>query len=293
MNRAIQTLSRREMLKNATCGFGAIALAGLCGQTASARRQSPSLNPKYSRIAPRAKRVIFIFMQGGPSHVDSFDLKPELIQSDGKDFDFVGVRQGTFGKASKRKLMKPLWSFKRHGECGQPVSTLFPEIAKHVDDLCFIHSMHTNGVAHGPSTLFLHTGATNLVRPSMGSWITYGLGTENQNLPGFITINPADSKGGPRNYSNAFLPAIYQGTCVGRAGVPATKANFPNITNKQMAQPEQKKQFDFIQGLNHAQIKKTPTDDKLEATIKAYELAWRMQMNAPGLMDLSGESEAT
>ncbi|MEM7396684.1 MAG: DUF1501 domain-containing protein, partial [Verrucomicrobiota bacterium] len=244
-------------------------------------------------ITPRAKRVIFIFMQGGPSQVDSFDYKPELMKSDGKDIDFVGVRHNSFGKKSKRKLMKPLWEFERHGQCGQYVSTLFPEIAKHVDDLCMIHSMHTEGVAHGPSTLFLHTGATNLVRPSIGSWISYGLGTENQNLPGFITVSPADSKGGPRNYSNAFLPSIYQGTSVGRAGVSMTKANFPNITNTLKAPSEQRKQFEFMQKLNQAQFKKAGDDDRLEATIKAHELAWRMQMNAPGLMDISGESEAT
>ena len=188
----LQRLTRREMLKTATCGFGGLALAGMhYGKAAS----SNSLVTKASLFPQRAKRVIFIFMAGGPSHVDTFDYKPELFAKDGKKIDFVGVRTNTFGKASKRTLMKPLWEFNRYGECGQHVSSLFPNIAKHVDDLAFIHSMHTEGVAHGPSTLFMHTGATNLVRPSMGSWVSYGLGTENQNLPAFVTISPSASKG--------------------------------------------------------------------------------------------------
>ena len=185
-------LSRRSLLKSVACGFGSLALAGL-QQT---RAQTSSLFAKPSLFPQRAKRVIFIFMAGGPSHVDTFDYKPELFAKDNKAIDFVGVRTNTFGKASKRELMKPLWDFKQHGQCGKHVSTLFPHIAKHVDDIAFVHSMHTEGVAHGPSTLFMHTGATNLVRPSMGSWISYGLGTENQNLPAFVSISPSSSKGG-------------------------------------------------------------------------------------------------
>jgi hypothetical protein len=156
-----------------------------------------------------------------------------------------------------------------------------------------IHSMHTEGVAHGPSTLFLHTGATNLVRPSIGSWITYGLGSENQNIPGFVTINPSSSKGGPRNYSNAFLPTIFQGTVVGRAGQPVSQSRIRHITNTVMPEELQKKQFAFMQQLNRIQSIRRNREDQLEATIESYELAYRMQMNAPGLMDLSQESEAT
>ncbi|MGY8689556.1 MAG: DUF1501 domain-containing protein, partial [Verrucomicrobiales bacterium] len=219
------------MLQQVSCGFGGLALAGLC------QDQARAANPLASQpglIPARAKRVIFVFMQGGPSQVDSFDYKPDLEKADGKDVDFVGVRFGTFGKKSQRKLMKPLWDFHQYGKSGRWVSDLFPEIGRHVDDLCFLHGLHTEGVAHGPSTLFLHTGATNLVRPSMGSWVSYGLGTENQNVPGFITINPADSKGGPRNYSNAFLPAVHQGTAIGSAGQSSKKARFRNIVNTQL-----------------------------------------------------------
>ena len=231
-------------------------------------------------------------MAGGPSHVDTFDYKPELLASDGKKIDFVGVRTNTFGKASTRTLMKPLWDFKQYGECGKHVSSLFPNIAKHVDDLAFIHSMHTEGVAHGPSTLFMHTGATNLVRPSMGSWISYGLGTENQNLPAFVTISPSSSKGGPRNYGNAFLPSIHQGTALGRAG-NVTDAKIRNVENQILNSEQRKSRFNLLQGLNAVQSDSLSYDDNLEATIQNYELAWRMQMEAPELTDLTQESKST
>ena len=298
-----QFLSRRQMLQQSACGFGALAFAGMCEQSTGATaspastngmtKDLPNLLPKRPMFASKAKRVIFIFMQGGPSHVDSLDYKPELIKNHGKNIDFTGVRFNTFGKASKRKLLKPLWKFRPYGESGKMVSDLFPWMGKCVDDLCMIHSMHTEGVAHGPSTLFMHTGATNLVRPSIGSWITYGLGTENQNIPGFITINPSSSKGGPRNYSNAFLPTIYQGTAVGRASQPVAKANFRNIKNKILDRKTQQDRFDFLQQLNQQQLSRNPADDQLEATVKSYELAFRMQNNAPEIMDLADETDET
>jgi len=290
--------SRREMIRRSACGFGALALAGICADhvvadhvAADDKRNSLALRPPM--FPPRAKRVIFIFMQGGPSHVDTFDFKPELIKRNGQEIDFTGVRFGTFGAKSKRKLLKPLWSFKQHGQCGQQVSELFPHMAKHVDRMCMIHSMHTEGVAHGPSTLFLHTGATNLVRPSVGSWITYGLGTPNQNVPGFVTINPSASKGGPRNYANAFLPTVFQGTAIGRAGQPVANSKIQNITNRILSDDVQKKQFEFLQSMNQRQLQRTPGDERLEATIESFELAYRMQLNAPGIMDLGGETQST
>jgi hypothetical protein len=279
---------RRQFLKSAGCGFGSLALSSLLGQAA----QTNPLAPKPPLLPGRAKRIIFLFMAGGPSHVDSFDYKPELIKRDGQSYDFVGVRKNTFGKKSQRKLLKPLWDFKQYGQSGRHVSELFPHIGKHVDDLCFIHSMHTEGVAHGPSTLFLHTGATNLVRPSMGSWVTYGLGSENENLPGFITIMPSASKGGPRNYSNAFLPAIHQGTCIGRAGLPASQATIRNLKNSTLPLNKQKKQFDFLQELNRQQAQ-PKSDHNLNAAIESFDLAFRMQMNAPDVLDLAHETEAT
>ena len=281
------TPDRRQFLKSAGCGFGSLALSSLLGRAAG----NP-LAPQAPGFPARAKRVIFLFMAGGPSHVDSFDYKPELIKRDGQSFDFVGVRKQTFGKKSQRKLLKPLWNFQQHGQCGQWVSELFPHLAKQVDDLCFIHSMHTEGVAHGPSTLFLHTGATNLVRPSMGSWVTYGLGSENENLPGFITIMPSASKGGPRNYSNAFLPSIHQGTTVGRAGLPASQATIRNLRNGTLSNPEQARQFRFLQEMNRLQTG-GPGNDDLNAAVNSFDLAYRMQMNAPDILDISDESEAT
>jgi hypothetical protein len=285
------------MLGRSACGFGAMAMLGLHQQAQARELQAQdevrTLAAREPMFAPKAKRVIFIFMQGGPSHIDSFDYKPELIDSDGKDIDFTGVRFGTFGTQSKRKLMKPLWDFQQYGQSGRWVSDLFPHTAQHIDKLCMIHSMHTEGVAHGPSTLFMHTGATNLVRPSIGSWITYGLGTVNQNVPGFITINPSSSKGGPRNYSNAFLPTVFQGTAIGRAGQPAAKSKIRNIANRNLPPSLQAQQLEFLQSLNATQSERQNHADALEATIESYELAYRMQMNAPGLMDLSGESPAT
>ena len=286
-----EKVSRRAMLKSAACGFGSLALTGLCQQSAYA-----SLSKAYQSrplFPARAKRIIFIFMAGGPSHVDSYDYKPELIRNHDKDYDFTGVRFGTFGKKSKRKLMKPLWDFKQYGQSGQHVSELFPYTAQMVDDLCFIKSMHTEGVAHGPSTLFLHTGATNLIRPSVGSWVTYGLGTENQNLPAFVTLQPSSSKGGPRNYSNAFLPAIYQGTAIGKAGQSANDVALRNVENTLLSPTEQEQRFNLLKSLNSAHLKERPSDDQLEAVVESFELAWRMQMNAPETFDLKDESDST
>lgn len=282
-------LTRRAVLQRAACGFGALALSDLL-RAAGAR--SP-LAPKAPMFAPRAKRVIFVFMQGGPSHVDTFDYKPELDRRDGASIDFEGVRFGTFGKLSKRRLMKSLWGFRRHGECGRPVSELFPHQAAIVDKLCFIHSMHTEGVAHGPATLFLHTGATNLVRPSMGSWISYGLGTFHQDLPAFVTIGPSATKGGPRNYSAAFLPAVYQGTSIGAAGAAPSEMTIRHLRNRLYSAGRHRRQFDLVQALNDAQGSRGPADDRLEADIESFELAFRMQMTAPRVLDLERESEAT
>ena len=281
--------TRRDFLNASACGIGSLALASMQSQLAAATNP---LAPATTLFPQKAKRVIFLFMAGGPSHVDTFDYKPALFAGDGKEIDFVGVRTNTFGKASKRTLMKPLWDFQRYGECGRHVSSLFPHVAKHVDDLAFIHSMHTEGVAHGPSTLFMHTGATNLVRPSMGSWISYGLGTENQNLPAFITISPSASKGGPRNYSNAFLPSIHQGTALGRAG-NISGAKLKNIENSMLSESQREDRFGLLQELNSYQLNSHPGDDNLEATISNYELAWRMQTEAPELTDLSKETAAT
>jgi hypothetical protein len=285
-------MNRRQALKTAACGFGYLALAGMANQ-GKASTVDP-LAPKKPHFKPRAKRVIFIFMQGGPSHVDSFDYKPILEKEDGKMMPFDDSR--TLAKTRQvipHRVMKSLWNFKQYGQTGHYCSELFPHISKHVDDLCFLQGMHTEGIAHGPATLFLHTGAMNLVRPSVGAWVTYGLGTENQNLPGFVTVSPSMGNGGPRNYSNAFLPTVYQNTAVGRAGIPTSEAKIRNLTNELLSPADQKKEFDLLRAINAEQLSRTPGDNELEAVINSYELAWRMQNNAPHIMDFAGESAST
>jgi hypothetical protein len=265
------------------CGFGQLALAGLLNQRSQA----------VTHVPARAKRIIFLFMQGGVSHVDSFDHKPRLAVDDGKLLDFNDLRSlAKTGTSPQQRVMKAQWEFARHGQSGMWGSSLFPEISKHADELCLINSMHTEGIAHGPATLFLHTGTTTGVRPSMGAWLNYGLGTENENLPGFMTLNPSLGNGGPRNYSNAFLPARFQGTAIGRAGVPAKEST---IRNLQPTRPlsEATRQFDLLRSLNEAQLLDRPGESELEAVISSYELAWRMQGEAPAVLDLSQETPAT
>ncbi len=189
--------------------------------------------------------------------------------------------------------MRSPWRFRKYGECGHWGSDLFPHIASHADDICFLHGMHTEGIAHGPATLFLHTGSIALVRPSVGSWMVYGLGTENQNLPGFITISPSLGNGGPRNWNNSFLPAAYQGTTIGRSGQPAAESRIRNLINTTLSNDEQRRQFDLMQALNREQIARSPGDTDLEAVIGSYELAFRMQTHTPGILDLSRETPET
>ena len=285
-------ISRRHALRDMACGFGGLAMGALAHQQARADGAVPP--GKILHHSPKAKRVIFLFMAGGVSHVDSYDYKEQLFQDDGKMIRFDDAR--TLAKTRKiveHRVMKPLWNFEQYGQTGQHVSELFPHTARHVDDLCFLKGMHTEGVAHGPSTLFLHTGSINLVRPSMGSWTNYGLGTENNNLPGFVSIGPAMGNGGPRNFSNAFLPAAYQGTPVGRAGIPAKEATIRNLVDFQNNPVKQRDQYELLRQLNAEQADRMPGDDKLEAVISSYELAWRMQNNAPDILDLSQESPST
>ncbi|MAV37854.1 MAG: sulfatase [Planctomycetaceae bacterium] len=288
-----QTITdRRQALTAAACGFGQLALAGLLPQTAPAALPGPAPQPHF---APRAKRVIFLFMQGGPSQVDTFDYKPLLPRKHGQSLAFDDAR--TIAKTGKRGssqlVKKPLWKFRQYGESGRWVSDLFPEIGRHADQLCMLHSMHTEGIAHGPATLFLHCGSTNLVRPSMGSWVHYGLGSENDNLPGFVSICPSPGNGGARNYDNAFLPPVYRGTTLGSAGRPATEARIRDLVNPRYQPAQQRQQFALLQSINAAQLASQTSDVKLESVISSFELAWRMQRNAPSVLDLTRETEST
>ncbi|MEC7565055.1 MAG: DUF1501 domain-containing protein [Planctomycetota bacterium] len=287
-----KTMTRRAALQQSACGFGSLALAGLCADSVHA--ENP-LAVKQPHLRPRAKRIIFLFMQGGPSHVDTYDYKPALYKNDGKKMPFDDARTiaNTGKRGTSERVMKPMWKYKQYGESGRQTSDLFRETAAHSDDLTFIHSMHTEGVAHGPATLFLHCGSTSFIRPSIGSWVTYGLGTENENLPGFISLGPLTSSGGSRNYGSAFLPAANQGTAIGKAGKFDANATIRNLGNADLSNKEQRRQLEFLQRLNAEQLKNANRDSDLEALISSYELAWRMQNNAPGILDLSHESQNT
>jgi len=285
--------SRRNWLRGTACGFGSLAAAGLSNPSPTvAASVGNKLAPHFE---PSAKRIIFLFMQGGVSQVDSFDHKPLLGERDGEMHGFDDARnfanKGELG--TSQRIMNSPWKFTQHGQSGRWVSELFPQVAQHVDDLCFIHSMHTDGVAHGPSTLFLHCGATSFVRPSFGSWLLYGLGTENENLPGFVSISPSIGNGGPRNYGSAFLPAINQGTPIGSANPSSQELTIRNLQPTSGATRQQREQLDLLQSINQAQLQNRGKDSEWEAVLESYELAWRMQSVAPEVLDVSNESPDT
>ncbi|HEU0119141.1 MAG TPA: DUF1501 domain-containing protein [Bryobacteraceae bacterium] len=287
-----QTLSRRDLLRVSSAGFGGVALAGLLGaeQARAATANAGPLAVKAPHFPAKAKRVIFLFMHGGPSQVDTFDYKPLLKRDHGKPLPFERpkvVSSETFN------LLQSPWAFKQYGQSGAWVSDLFPETAKMVDDLCFIKSMHGSNSRHGGALLELHTGSDTFVRPSMGSWVTYGLGSENSNMPGFITICPTQSHGGANNFGSAFLPAPYAGTAIGSVGIPARDAKIPFISNKETPREIQRKEIDYSQELNRKQLEMTGPDRALEGRIESFELAFRMQAEAPELQDLTAETEAT
>src|SRR5262249_42168746 len=261
----------------------------LCRAEAAPDSRNP-LAPRASHFAPQAKRVIFLFMHGGVSQIDTFDYKPLLERDHGKPLPFAKPRVVS---PPTGNLLRSPWHFKKYGQCGAWVSDIFPEVGKLADDLCMIHSMHGSNSRHGGALLELHTGSDTFVRPSMGSWITYGLGSENQNLPGFITICPTLTHGGVNNWSSAFLPAAYQGTPVGTASVPAEQATIPFIKNTETPRHIQRMELDLIQEMNREKLERTGPDAALEGRIDAFELAFRMQTAAPELQDISGETRET
>lgn len=294
-----RTLSRREMLRTSSGGFGALALAALVGEETRAAEFNTQvqpesvadpLAPRPPHFAPRAKRVIFLFMHGGPSQVDTFDYKPLLQRDHGKPLPFKRPRVVS---SETFNLFKSPWEFKQHGESGIWVSELFPNISRCVDDLCVINSMYCSNSRHGGALLELHTGSDTFVRPSVGSWITYGLGSENQNMPGFITICPTLTHGGANNWSSSFLPAAFQGTPVGSSGIPTKQAKIPFITNRENSPDIQRLELDLLQEMNREHLAQSGPDQALEGRIQSFELAFRMQETAPGLQNLSNESPAT
>jgi hypothetical protein len=240
-------------------------------------------------FAPRARRVIFLFMHGGPSHVDTFDYKPGLERDSGKPLPFAKPRVQF---AQTGNLRRSPWGFRPYGQSGAMVSELFPEVGACVDDLCFLKAVHGTNEAHGGALLKLHTGSDALVRPSMGAWISYGLGTENANLPSFLTINPTMGHGGVANWASAFLPAAHQGTRIGGGGTPVEKATLSNLGGA-WDPAVQRAQLDLLGDLQREHLGLTGPDRELEARIEAFELAFRMQTEAPEILGLDGETEAT
>jgi Protein of unknown function (DUF1501) len=290
-------VSRRELLKRSGVGFGSLALASLLAEDSQANPSGPlvthdpdPLAPKAPHFFARAKRVIFLFMTGGPSQVDTFDPKPLLDRDDGKPLPFAKPRV-QFNSTSN--LLKSPWKFQQYGESGLPVSELFPHVAGCVDDLCMIHSVHGTNPAHGGAMMKLHTGSDNFIRPSIGSWISYGLGTDNANLPSFVTICPTLGHGGINNWGSAFLPAAYQGTPLGNASVPSDKARVRYISNAELSRDVQRLQLERLKAMNREHQAASGPEGSLEARINSFELAFRMQTAMPLVEDLSGESLAT
>ncbi len=278
-----QATTRRDLLRASACGFGQVALAAMAGQAQAIAQSATS-------IPLRAKRVIFLFMWGGPSHIDFFDPKPLLNERSGKSLN--GTSVGGEDKDLGTLIGSP-FPFKQYGQSGIWMNELFPEIARHADKMCVIRSMHTEGNAHGEALLRLHTGQANLVRPSVGAWISYGLGSENENLPSFITISPPRGHGGAQNYGNSFLPAKHQGTAIGSAEIPIASAKISNVINPELSLQSQRKQLDLIQSINASHLKENVDDPRIEGLIANYELAFRMQSTIPTIMDLNTETRET
>ena len=286
-------LSRRHLLRHAYCGFGLLGLAGLLSEGGLSAAPSDPMAPRKPHFEPRAKRVIFMFMHGGPSHIDTFDPKPLLTRDHGKPLPFK--RPLTFAEGDTGSLLKSPWQFRQYGQSGIPVSELFPSVAQHVDDICVLRSVVGDSVAHGGAVLQLHTGSNTFTRPSMGSWVIYGLGTENRNLPAYLTRKPGLSHGGAKNWSSGFLPAAYQGTAVGHGGISVDDLKEPieYLKNRTLTTEQQRYELDMLQKMNRQSSDRWNHDPEFEARIQAFELAFRMQTEAPEAFDTSKESEAT
>ena len=280
------SLTRRDLLKSVSGGFGWLAFSALTSQGA----ERSALAPKAPHFPAKAKRVIFLSMQGGPAHQDTFDYKPKLKEDHGKP---SGIRAGN-------KLVGSPFEFQQHGQSGLWLSELFPSLSEHADELCLLRSMHTDIPNHPQAFVQLHTGSSQFVRPSMGAWVLYGLGSENENMPGFITIAPPLAQGGAQNYGSSFLPAFYQGTRIGSAKekgdddtMSGSASQIPNLRNSDLPADLQRKQLDLVQSMNQDFLAKTSGNKEVEGVIQSFELAFKMQTEVPRVMDFSKESAAT
>jgi hypothetical protein len=276
--------TRRQFLNRFGMGFGGISLAGLMGMGILERVESiaeSSISPfgvKKPQFPVKAKRVLHIFASGAPSHLDTFDPKPALAKYDDKTFLDEG---NSVGFASPFK-------FNKSGQCGTEISEVFPLLSQHADEMAIIRSMHTDIPDHGAASLMMNTGSTRLIKPSVGAWVTYGLGSENQNLPGFIALSPGRIE--PSNIRSAFLPGAYQGTPVNTQYKTIEKL-IENIKNNYQSLPEQRQQLDLLQQLNEVHSRDLKNDSQLEARLQAYELAYKMQIEATDAFDITQEPE--
>ncbi|MCE9533525.1 MAG: DUF1501 domain-containing protein [Planctomycetes bacterium] len=271
-------VSRRQVLQSVSAGFGYLAFAGL---TTLASAKESLLAQKSPLLPARARRVIFLCMRGGPSHMETFDPKPKLSADHGKP-----------GRNPQGKLLGSRWKFQRAGQSGLDVVELLPETARHADKLCVLRGMHTDNENHPQALQQLHTGSFQFTRPSIGSWVLYGLGTDNQNLPGFISINPLTNLGGLRYYQSAFLPAAFSATTLGDANRPSRDPTIGDLTNPRVTAEGQRSQLDLLQQMNRT-LARTTADPRVEGMIESYELAFRMQGEVPRVLDLTGESKET
>ena len=285
------------MLQRAGAGFGSIALADiLVRQSVCCAAPSSDASPAVGsgHFPPRARRVIFLFMHGGPSQVDTFDYKPELAARNDEPLPFAKPRVQF---AQTGNLLASPWRFRQYGESGAWVSDLFPNVGRCADDITFIKSLHGSNEAHGGAMLKVHTGSDTFVRPSMGAWISYGLGTENESLPSFVTMSPTMGHGGVQNFGSAFLPPIHQATRIGTRGknLKESGAAINNLTNESVSNSTQANQLQLLKDLDQLKRPGTHTlaDAELDARIESFELAFRMQTEAPDVLDISRESEAT
>jgi hypothetical protein len=297
------TLSRREVLCRIGGGFGALGLAnvlahaGLLSTPAvgselegpPARVSKNPLASKAPHFQARAKRVIFLFMNGGPSHVDSFDPKPALVKFQGQA---PPESTSTTDKKPRGTLMPSPFQTKKYGQSGIELTDLFPEVGNCIDDICVLRSLHTDNPNHEPALLMMNSGNMQPIRPSMGSWLTYALGSENQNLPGFVVLCPGKPVVGPQLWSNSFLPGIYQGTHINNKALDPKKV-IRDVANRHLSADAQRKQLDLLQEMNRLHLEQRPGEEQLEGRIASLEMAFRMQAEAPEAFDIGKESAAT
>ena len=270
-------LTRRDLLKTVSAGFGWLAFQGLAGH-ANAAASNATLAVRAPHFLPKAKRVIFLCMQGGPSHMDTFDYKPALKTDDGKS-------------GEKGRIFASPFDWAQHGQSGLWISSAFPNVAEHADDLCLLRGMTTDIPNHPQAFVQLHTGSAQFVRPSLGAWTLYGLGSENENLPGFVTIAPP-IQFGSQNYGSAFLPAVYQGTRIGAQKEEGGSTKVTDIHNPDLTPDLQRKQLDLVQAMNRDMLTRG-ANAEIEGVIQSYELAFKMQTELPRVLDTKNESKST